>query len=139
MVVDGTQDIATSQAIKMQRQRDKDKSRTIGILTKLDKDTSLAAKTHNTKKLLGQEYGLTHGWFGLKCRSKQEIDQGVTIEQNHQLEKQFFQNDDVYGSIDPKRFGIGNLKNMLQNLFFERLIQDKPIVENEIEKKILEF
>ena len=86
MVVDGTQDIATSQAIKMQRKRDKDKTRTVGILTKLDKDSNKASKMHNVKKLMGQDYELTHGWYGIKCRSKTEIDQGVTIEENYAIE-----------------------------------------------------
>ena len=53
--------------------------RTIGVLTKLDKQSSNKDRKEVEKKILNKDKIKLQKWHGMKCRSGEDIDKGITI------------------------------------------------------------
>ena len=80
---------------------------------------------------------LNHGWFAVKNRSTEEIQQGVTIDQRHVKEKQFF-NTTPWSSLSKDRVGIPSLKNFLGELLYDHVRSEFPILVQEIRTLVVE-
>jgi hypothetical protein len=83
---------------------------------------------------------LTHGWFAVRNRSTKEINEGVTIEGRHQIEKDFFAQAHPWKGLQKGRVGIGALKGFLGHLYdhirseFPAVIQDIESLSRETER-----
>jgi len=80
---------------------------------------------------------LNHGWFAVKNRSTKEIQQGVTIDQRHLKEKQFFQTT-PWSSLPNDRVGIPSLKNFLGKLLYDHIRSEFPVLVQEIRTLVVE-
>ena len=119
-VIAANSDIATSDGLKMAKELDKNGTRTLGVLTKLDiMDKGTDAK----KVLLNQEIPLTLGYIAVKNRSKQDLNNKISMEETTKKEKEFFKNHPVYKHLDPKYFGNDVLIQRLTKILF-RIIRD---------------
>lgn len=77
---------------------------------------------------------LNHGWFVVKNRSTQEIVAGVTIEDRHKREKQFFSTVAPWTDLKKDRTGIHPLKAFLGGLLYEHINNEFPDVVKDIEQ-----
>lgn len=69
-------DLANSDALQMARTVDPDGERTIGVVTKID---LMDEGTDAIDLLQGNIYPLKLGYYGVKCRSQQQINDQITI------------------------------------------------------------
>jgi hypothetical protein len=84
---------------------------------------------------------LTYGWFVVRNRSTQEINEGVTIEGRHRKEQQFFSTTIPWTELKKDRVGIRALKHFLGILLYDHIRSEFPAVVADIEQlysKILE-
>ena len=71
-------DLANSDSLKLAKEVDPQGDRTIGVLTKID----LMDEGTNAMELLdGTIYPLKLGYYAVKCRSQQQINDRITIRQ----------------------------------------------------------
>lgn len=75
---------------------------------------------------------LNHGWFAVKNRSTKEIKEGVTMEQRHINERQFF-NAPPWTNLRRDRVGIGPLKSFLGEALFDHIRNEFPGLVNEVQ------
>ena len=73
----------------------------------------------------------------MKNRSTKEIQQGVTIDQRHFKEKQFFQTT-PWNSLPQDRVGIASLKNFLGKLLYDHIRSEFPVLVQEIRTLVVE-
>ena len=81
---------------------------------------------------MNQVERLKLGWFVVRNRSTQEIKEGVTISQRHEIEKECFRSA-AWSDIPRNRVGIPALKPFLAQLLFEHVRREFPGVVKEIE------
>ena len=119
-VIAANSDIATSDGLKMAKELDKNGTRTLGVLTKLDiMDKGTDAK----KVLLNQEIPLKLGYIGVKNRSKQDLIDKISMEETQRKEREFFKNHPIYKHLPPSCFGNDVLIKKLTKILF-RIIRD---------------
>ena len=119
-VIAANSDIATSDGLKMAKELDKNGTRTLGVLTKLDiMDKGTDAK----KVLLNQEIPLTLGYIAVKNRSKQDLIDKISMEETQKKERDFFKNHPVYKHLPQSCFGNDVLIKKLTKILF-RIIRD---------------
>lgn len=78
---------------------------------------------------------MTHGWFVVKNRSTQDIADGVTIEERHRREKQFFATVAPWTGLKKSRVGIVALKVFLGQLLYTHISSEFPDVIKDIEEQ----
>ena len=105
-------DLANSDALKLAREVDPDGERTIGVVTKID---LMDEGTDALDLLQGNVYPLKLGYFGVKCRSQQQINNQVTITQALENEKDFFSRHQTYSAYSEK-LGISYLTMSLNKI-----------------------
>ena len=76
-MIPANQDLAISDGLKLAREWDKDGSRTIGVITKIDiMDKGTSAR----KMLLNEEIHLKLGYIGSVNRAQEDINNRVPVE-----------------------------------------------------------
>jgi dynamin 1-like protein len=111
-------DLANSDALKLTREVDPSGLRTVGVLTKLD---LMDAGTNALDILQNRgSFRLKHGFVGLVCRSQQDINEGVVVEEARLKEQSFFKNHPHYKTLQGRcgvRF-LGEQLNMVHVVLF---------------------
>ncbi|KAM3551913.1 hypothetical protein ARSEF4850_007638 [Beauveria asiatica] len=130
-VMDARNDLANQEVFKMARAADPAGIRTVGIMTKCDAlqpgdEQVILRIAQNTVERL------QHGWFVIRNRSTQEIQEGVTIAQRHENERRFFQGA-PWSELPKERIGVKALKPFLGQLLYEHIRREFPALVKEIE------
>ena len=127
-VIAANSDIATSDGLKMAKELDKNGSRTLGVLTKLDiMDKGTDAK----KVLLNQEIPLKLGYIAVKNRSKQDLINKLSMEETQKNERDFFKNHPIYKHLPQSCFGNDVLIQKLTKILFRIIRENLPgIIKN---------
>ena len=81
---------------------------------------------------MNQVERLKLGWFVVRNRTTQEIKEGVTILQRHEIEKECFRNA-PWSEVPRSRVGIPALKPFLGQLLYDHVRREFPGVVKEIE------
>lgn len=68
----------------------------------------------------GKAFPLKHGYYGVKLRSKLDIDNKVTIQQSIDEERQWFATNPDYSRVAQK-MGIPNLRKVLNSILIEHI------------------
>ena len=129
-------DLSNSDAISIQRKIDPEGERTIGVLTKIDICDDEDAKEQIQKNLQNQEFELKHGWFGLKCRSSNDIDNDISIEQGIINEEEYFKTKVPYAHMDQSLFGTSNLSIKMREHFDWSMKKDLPDIYVKVKNKM---
>jgi GTPase SAR1 family protein len=95
-----TDEIANSVGIAWAKEVDPNSERTFGVISKIDE---MAKGTDAWDYLTGKAYKLQHGYVGVRCRSKEETDNGITIGQAIEIEQDFFANTQPYNQLEEKQ------------------------------------
>ncbi|MCJ1250724.1 hypothetical protein MMC30_007952 [Trapelia coarctata] len=130
-VLDSRNNLANQEVFRLAKAADPDGSRTIGIMTKLDA-LQFGDEPAALKITLNQTERLKHGWYCVRNRSTQEINEGITIQQRHEKEAVFFSSS-PWTSLSKKHLGIQNLRESLSRLLSAHISHEFPAIEREIE------
>ena len=132
-VIAANSDIATSDGLKLAKEIDKEGTRTLGVLTKLDiMDEGTDAKnTIQNKEIL-----LKSGYIGVINRSKKDLDNKLSMEEMLKKEKEFFKSHPTYKNMEQKFFGTGNLINKLTSIYFQKITENLPKIIKSINVNI---
>ncbi|KAF3291765.1 hypothetical protein TWF132_006510 [Orbilia oligospora] len=135
-VMDGRNNLANQEVFRMAREVDPEGRRTVGIITKCDavqpgdENGVIQIASNKVEKL-------HHGWFAVRNRSTKEIQDGVTIQQRHIKEKEFFRKA-PWSRLGQDRTGIENLKPFLGHLLYEHVRDEFPKLVDEINRLVIE-
>ncbi|KAK6519931.1 hypothetical protein TWF506_000225 [Arthrobotrys conoides] len=135
-VMDGRNNLANQEVFRMAREVDPEGRRTVGIITKCDavqpgdENGVIQIASNKVEKL-------RHGWFAVRNRSTKEIQDGVTIQQRHIKEKEFFRKA-PWNRLSRDKTGIENLKPFLGHLLYEHVRDEFPKLVDEINRLVIE-
>ena len=135
-VIAANSDIATSDGLKLAKEIDKDGSRTLGILTKLD---IMDEGTDVQKTILNEEIELKLGYVGIINRSKKDLDNKLPMEEIAKKEKEFFKTHRIYKYMDQKIFGTEALIKKLTKIYFEKITESLPKIIESINSNVLKI
>lgn len=121
-------DLANSDALKLAREVDPDGERTIGVVTKID---LMDEGTDALELLQGNVYPLQLGYFGVKCRSQQNINDKMTIEKAIDNEKVFFSKHPIYAPYSEK-LGIPYLTRSMNKILINHIQRCIPNLNKQI-------
>jgi hypothetical protein len=76
---------------------------------------------------------LNHGWYVVRNRSTREIRDGVTIEERHIREREFFATTAPWTDLPRDHVGIENVKRFLAGLLYRHIQLEFPSLVKEIE------
>jgi len=133
-VQSATQDLATSDALKLAREVDPDGHRTVGVLTKID---IMDKGTNAVDTLLGRNIPLRLGFVGLVSRSQHDINTGKTIKAMLNDEQRFFGEHPAYSSL-LDIVGTSNLATKCNKLLAGHIYKALPSLKQQVRSKIKE-
>lgn len=108
-------------------------SRTIAVFTKID----LLQSGNSLPSLVqGILYKLPLGYIGIVCRSQEEIDSGMSINEQLENEKAFFSKSEYQSNQE--LYGINALKQKLDKEFKKHILLSLPKLRKTLDEKILE-
>lgn len=133
-VMDCTRDIATQDVLKLAKEADPDGLRTLGVFTKPDLATERAVQRLVIDRVLAKNPHLKLGYCVVKNRGADDLQS--TLQQRHQREKAFFQQD-PWSILDKTgRAGIGALGLRLRELLQAVTKREFPEVKNDIKLRL---
>lgn len=125
-------DVANSDALHLARQVDRTGDRTIGVFTKMD----LIEDPNTIRKAFeGRAYTLKLGYFGVVCRSKKDMNNGVTLDQALAKEASFFAKDSFFRDFS-SNLGIKNLSQRLSFHLLAKIRETLPFVKTSVQNMI---
>lgn len=122
-VCEANVDLSTSDGLKMALTLDPEGERTIGVLTKVD---IMNTGTNALRTLRNDEIPLRYGYVAVKGRSQRDIDNGMTIAEGLEAEKEWFMEHEVYGDFENHEEYLGT----------EALVNKLSVIMNKHIKKI---
>lgn len=124
--------MANSDSLKLAKEVDPQGERTIGVLTKID----LMDEGTNALELLnGGIYPLKLGYYGVKCRSMQNILDNLSIKQAIENEREFFSTHPVYSPYADK-LGIPFLSQSLNTILVYHIKKSLPQLNQQIKTSL---
>ena len=132
-VIAANSDIATSDGLKLAKEIDTTGSRTLGVLTKLD---IMDAGTDARKALMNEEIPLKLGYVGVKNRSKQDLNNKLSMAETSRKEKEFFKSHPVYKNLPAGHLGTDVLINKLTKIYFRIIRENLPRIIKAINDRV---
>lgn len=132
-VTAATQDLATSDALKMAKEVDPEGLRTIGVITKLDlMDEGTDARDILENKLLP----LRRGYIGVVNRSQKDIEGKKDIRVAVEAERKFFLSHSAYRHM-ADRMGTPYLQRCLNQQLTNHIRDTLPSLRDKLQKQLL--
>eukprot|EP00469_Lotharella_globosa_P002761 CAMPEP_0167805126 /NCGR_PEP_ID=MMETSP0111_2-20121227/20983_1 /TAXON_ID=91324 /ORGANISM="Lotharella globosa, Strain CCCM811" /LENGTH=716 /DNA_ID=CAMNT_0007702201 /DNA_START=124 /DNA_END=2271 /DNA_ORIENTATION=- len=125
-------DIATVDVLQRAQDIDQDGRRTIGVITKPDL-VDKGAEKEALAVLTGQRKKLLHGYYMVKNRSQQQLNENVSLAEARDMEMNFFEQS-FYKDHLP-RLGINALSKALTQVLVQTIRDSLPAMMQEIETK----
>ena len=132
-VIPANSDIWTSDSLRLAKEIDENRERTIGVLTKID---IMDQGTDVRKFLLNEEIPLKMGYVGMINRSKQDRVNKLSLAEAKIKEKEFFKSHSAYNDLSSELLGTEALINKLTKLYFKMVKENCPIIDNAINERI---
>ena len=132
-VIAANSDIATSDGLKLAKEIDTSGSRTLGVLTKLD---IMDAGTDARKALMNEEIPLKLGYVGVKNRSKQDLNNKISMAETARKEKEFFKSHPAYKNLPAGHLGTDVLINKLTKIYFRIIRENLPRIVKAINDRV---
>jgi dynamin 1-like protein len=93
--------------------------------------------TNALELLQGTIYPLKLGYYGVKCRSQQQIIDGVPIEEAIKREATYFKNHAVYSAYSAN-MGIPHLSKSLNSILLRHIKKSIPTLNQQISATLLD-
>jgi hypothetical protein len=135
VVLPATDDFSNSKALKIAEEEDPEGKRTIGVVTKVD---NLPPGSDLVKRMTDGEIDLRHGFYAVRNRTQQEVNDGIGIEELRELETKLFSTDPVLSQLPASHRGM---KQLIEKLCEEqtRAIDDSlPKIKRQIDDRLRE-
>ena len=132
-VIAANSDIATSDGLMLAKDIDVAGTRTLGVLTKLD---IMDAGTDAKKVLMNEEIPLKLGYVGVKNRSKQDLNNKISMAETQRKEREFFKSHPVYKNLPPGHLGTEVLINKLTKIYFRIIRENLPRIVKAINDRV---
>lgn len=125
---------ANQKVFRLATEADPKGIRTLGVLTKPDvlqkgDEARVIEVARNNVTVLN------HGWFVVRNRSTEEVNQGVSIEQRNNNEQSFF-NKVPWNLLQKSRVGVQSLERFLRALLDDHVRKEFPNLCKELDNKI---
>lgn len=121
-------DLATSEGLKLARQVDPQGMRTIGVITQLD---LMDEGSDALNDLLNKTYPLQLGYVGVVMRGAKDIQKNKTVQDQLADERNFFENHKVYRKYMDK-MGVAYLVKSLNMNFIQSIKRSLPVIRETI-------
>ena len=132
-VIAANSDIATSDGLMLAKEIDVAGTRTLGVLTKLD---IMDAGTDARKVLMNEEIPLKLGYVGVKNRSKQDLNNKISMAETQKKEREFFKSHPVYKNLPGGHLGTEVLINKLTKIYFRIIRENLPRIVKAINDRV---
>ena len=132
-VIAANSDIATSDGLMLAKEIDVNGTRTLGVLTKLD---IMDAGTDARKVLMNEEIPLKLGYVGVKNRSKQDLNNKISMAETARKEKEFFKSHPAYKNLPAGHLGTDVLINKLTKIYFRIIRENLPRIVKAINERV---
>ena len=132
-VIAANSDIATSDGLMLAKDIDVAGTRTLGVLTKLD---IMDAGTDARKVLMNEEIPLKLGYVGVKNRSKQDLNNKISMAETARKEKEFFKSHPAYKNLPAGHLGTDVLINKLTKIYFRIIRENLPRIVKAINERV---
>ena len=132
-VIAANSDIATSDGLMLAKDIDVAGTRTLGVLTKLD---IMDAGTDAKKVLMNEEIPLKLGYVGVKNRSKQDLNNKISMAETQRKEREFFKTHPVYKNLPAGHLGTEVLINKLTKIYFRIIRENLPRIVKAINDRV---
>ena len=132
-VIAANSDIATSDGLMLAKEIDTSGTRTLGVLTKLD---IMDAGTDARKVLMNEEIPLKLGYVGVKNRSKQDLNNKISMAETSRKEKEFFKSHPAYKNLPAGHLGTDVLINKLTKIYFRIIRENLPRIVKAINDRV---
>ena len=132
-VIAANSDIATSDGLMLAKDIDVAGTRTLGVLTKLD---IMDAGTDAKKVLMNEEIPLKLGYVGVKNRSKQDLNNQISMAETQRKEREFFKTHPVYKNLPAGHLGTEVLINKLTKIYFRIIRENLPRIVKAINDRV---
>ena len=132
-VIAANSDIATSDGLMLAKEIDVTGTRTLGVLTKLD---IMDAGTDARKVLMNEEIPLKLGYVGVKNRSKQDLNNKISMAETARKEKEFFKSHPAYKNLPAGHLGTDVLINKLTKIYFRIIRENLPRIVKAINERV---
>ena len=132
-VIAANSDIATSDGLMLAKDIDVTGTRTLGVLTKLD---IMDAGTDAKKVLMNEEIPLKLGYVGVKNRSKQDLNNKISMAETQRKEREFFKTHPVYKNLPAGHLGTEVLINKLTKIYFRIIRENLPRIVKAINDRV---
>ena len=132
-VIAANSDIATSDGLMLAKEIDVNGTRTLGVLTKLD---IMDAGTDAKKVLMNEEIPLKLGYVGVKNRSKQDLNNKISMAETQRKEREFFKSHPVYKNLPAGHLGTEVLINKLTKIYFRIIRENLPRIVKAINDRV---
>jgi energy-coupling factor transporter ATP-binding protein EcfA2 len=110
VVLPATDDFTNSKALKIAGEEDPEGKRTIGVVTKVD---NLPPGSDLDKRMTDGEIDLLHGFYAVRNRTQEEVNNGVSIDELGELESDLFKTDSVLSQLPASHCGMKQLVEKL--------------------------
>ena len=126
-------DIEVDSALELIKEYDKTGSRTLGILTKIDLMNANTDISNYLTNNISNDLKLNYGYFAIKNKNNTNI----TYKEHNLIETEFFNNHEIYNTMDKSNMGIINLSIYLSNILLEEIKKIMPSIKSQLENKLL--
>ena len=126
-------DIEVDSALELIKEYDKTGSRTLGILTKIDLMNVNTDISNYLTNNISNDLKLNYGYFAIKNKNNTNI----TYKEHNLIETEFFNNHEIYNTMDKSNMGIINLSIYLSNILLEEIKKIMPSIKSQLEHKLL--
>ena len=127
-------DIEVDSALELIKQYDKNGSRTIGIMTKIDLMNENTDIGNYLKNEISNDLKLNYGYFAIKNKNNNEI----SYKEHNKLESQYFNNHPVYSQMEKNNMGIINLSIYLSNILLNEIKLLIPTIQSQLMENLLQ-
>lgn len=129
-ITPGNIDFATSDALALAKEVDKKGIRTIGVITKLD---MMREDDKSALEIFKNElYKLHRGFFGVRCRSEEDLEANKSIEAALEDEVEYFAQHEYYRDFE-NHMNTRYLRSVLSKQLEEHLREQLPKLQAEWE------
>jgi hypothetical protein len=135
VVLPATDDFSNSKALKIAEEEDPEGKRTIGVVTKVD---NLPPGSDLAKRMTDGEIYLRHGFYAVRNRTQEEVNNGVSISELGELESDLFSTDSVLSQLPASHCGMKQLVEKLCEEQTRSIEESIPKIKCQINDRLRE-
>ena len=135
VVLPATDDFHNSKALQLAMELDPEGHRTIGVVTKID---NLPPGSDLVHRMSGDDIPLRHGFFAVRNRTQEEINNDVDLSELEDEEESLFESDAVLQLLPMEQRGMPRLLEKVYEEQGKKLDEFVPKMKTQIQERLRE-